>query len=56
MVCCVVALGFTMLVYLPDINNNDKVRTKYVPDSMLSALIGYLHSYKNPVTVYKSPH
>lgn len=44
--CCPLALGFTMLICLPDVtdDNNDKVGTKYAPDSALRALIGCLYS------------
>lgn len=45
---CALALGFTLLICLPDISDDtdDTVGTKYVPDSVLSALIDYLHAQK----------
>lgn len=46
-----------MLISFPGIidDNNDRVETKYVPNSVISVLIGYLHSYKNPMIEVKLP-
>lgn len=49
MVCCVVAVVFTMPICFSGTidDNNDKVGTKYVPNSVLSDFIDFLYSYKH---------
>lgn len=45
MVCCVVAVVFTMPIFFSGTidDNNGKVGTKYVPNPVLSVFIGFLY-------------